>query len=343
MKKLIALLMSLLMVLSMAACGSGSSESQTAENASEETAEEEQATEEAAPEETADAEGTLTVAFCQYANLNNWRVTQTNDMEESIKGAGYNYIYTDANDDTAQQVSDMEDIIAQNPDYIVLSPREEAGYENVLAEAAEKGITVITVDRDCTGDKATYIAADFIWESETCANYMIEQLGTEDHINIVELSGTPGSTCAIERQEGFMNVVNQYDNYEVIASQVGDFSRTTSQTAMENLIQAYGDEIDVVYAHNDDNAIGALQAIKAAGLTPGEDILIYSIDGQRDALQSIVDGEMECSVLCSPYFGEKVLGVIDTLENGGTVESYIQNDGKLYTIENAEACLDEAY
>lgn len=331
MKKLTALLLSLAVVFSLSACGSSTS------------AEKKPASETPAPAESSTSEDTLTVAFCQYANLNNWRVTQTNDMEASIKGAGYNYIYTDAGDDTAQQVSDLEDIIAQNPDYIVLAPREEKGYESVLEKAAEKGIKVITVDRDCEGKKMTYIAANFIWEAETCANYMIEQLGTTDKVNIVELTGTPGSTCAIERQEGFMGIVDQYENYEVIASQVGDFSRTTSQTAMENLIQAYGDKIDVVYAHNDDNAIGALQAIKAAGLKPGEDILIYSIDGQRDALQAIVNGEMECSVLCSPYFGEAVLNVISTLESGGSVEDYIQNAGKLYTADNAEACLGEAY
>lgn len=337
MKKVLAFLLTLALALSLAACGSSGGQSQAGAQTNGGQQGESQGG------DAGSAEDTLTVAFCQYANLNNWRVTQTNDMEATMKGAGYRYIYTDAGDDTAQQVSDLEDIIAQNPDYIVLAPREEKGYESVLAKAAEQGITVITVDRDCEGEKATYIAANFIWESENCANYMIEQLGTTDPINIVELTGTPGSTCAIERQKGFMDVVGQHDNYTVIASQVGDFSRTTSQTAMENLIQSYGDEIDVVYAHNDDNAIGALQAIKAAGLKPGEDILIYSVDGQRDALQAIVNGEMELSVLCSPYFGETVLEVINTLENGGSVEEYIQNPGKLYTAENAEACLDEAY
>lgn len=207
MKKLIALFLSLAMVFSLAACGSGASTDKAPSS-------------DPTPAENSASEDTLTVAFCQYANLNNWRVTQTNDMEASIKGAGYNYIYTDAGDDTAQQVSDLEDIIAQNPDYIVLAPREEKGYESVLAKAAEKGIKVITVDRDCEGEKMTYIAANFIWEAETCANYMIEQLGTEEKVNIVELTGTPGSTCAIERQEGFMGIVDQYDNYEVISTRM---------------------------------------------------------------------------------------------------------------------------
>ena len=326
MKKVVLLLLGLAAMLAMAACSSGTTPSSDAS-------------------ETDDTAGsdTLTIAFSQYGSMNNWRVTQNNDMEAAIKGAGYNYIFTDAGDDTAQQLSDLEDIISQNPDYIVLAPREEQGFEAALSKAAEAGIPVITVDRDCIGERVTYIAADFIWESTTCAEFMIDQWGTEEPVNIVELTGTPGSTCAIERQEGFMNAIADYSNVQVIASQVGDFSRTTSQTAMENIIQAYGDEIDVVYAHNDDNAIGALQAIKAAGLTPGEDIKIYSIDGQRDAVQAIIDGEIECTVLCSPFFGETVLETIETLENGGTVESYIPNPGKLYDASNAAASLDEAY
>ena len=322
MKRIFALTLALLMAMSLVACGT------------EKTPDVQQ---------DSDKEGTLTVAFCQYANLNNWRVTQTNDMEATIKNAGWNYIYTDAGDDTAQQVSDLEDIIAQNPDYIVLAPREEEGYEEVLAKAAEKGITVITVDRDCKGEHITYIAADFIWESTTCAEKMIADWGTEQQLNIVELTGTPGSTCAIERQKGFMDAIAAHSNYKVIASQVGDFSRTTSQTAMENIIQAYGDQINVVYAHNDDNAIGALQAIKAAGLTPGVDIKIYSIDGQKDAAEAIANGEMACTVVCSPFFGETVLSVINTLENGGTVESYIQNPGKLIDAANIQEYLPEAY
>lgn len=333
MKKFFALLLCLAMVLSMAACSSGSSTSGSDSSTPADTTE---------PADNGDS-GILTIAFSQYGSMNNWRVTQNNDMEAAIKGAGYNYIFTDAGDDTAQQVSDLEDIITQKPDYIILAPREEQGFEAALAKAAEAGITVITVDRDCAGEHTTYVAADFIWESSTCANFMIDQLGTEEQVNIVELTGTPGSTCAIQRQQGFMDTIADYSNYTVIASQVGDFSRTVSQTAMENIIQAYGDEIDVVYAHNDDNAIGALQAIKAAGLVPGEDILIYTIDGQRDAVQAIVDGEIECSVLCSPFFGETVLDIIETLENGGTVESYIQNPGKVYDASNAADCLDEAY
>lgn len=288
----------------------------------------------------------LTVAFSQCGNQNNWKVVQTNDMKEKIEQAGYTYIYTDAQDDTAKQMSDIEDIIAQKPDYLVVSPREAEGLNPALDAAMDAGIPVILVDRGVNGeagaDYTVLNCGDFIWEGRTVAEYVKEQFG-DKRCNVVELTGTPGGSVTIDRAKGFADQIANYDNVNIIASQVGNFSRAESQKAMENLIQAYGGEIDAVYAHNDDNAIGALQAIKAAGLKPGEDILVYSIDGQKDALQAIVDGDLQCSVLCSPRFGDSVLSIIDKLEAGESVEGYIANPGKLYTIDNAEECLPEAY
>ena len=286
------------------------------------------------------------MAFSQCGNQNNWKVVQTNDMKEKIEQAGYTYIYTDAQDDTAKQMSDIEDIIAQKPDYLVVSPREAEGLNPALDAAMDAGIPVILVDRGVNGeagaDYTVLNCGDFIWEGRTVAEYVKEQFG-DKRCNVVELTGTPGGSVTIDRAKGFADQIANYDNVNIIASQVGNFSRAESQKAMENLIQAYGGEIDAVYAHNDDNAIGALQAIKAAGLKPGEDILVYSIDGQKDALQAIVDGDLQCSVLCSPRFGDSVLSIIDKLEAGESVEGYIANPGKLYTIDNAEECLPEAY
>ncbi len=290
--------------------------------------------------------GGLTVAFSQCGNQNNWKVVQTNDMKEKIEARGYKYIYTDAQDDTAKQMSDIEDIISQKPDYLIVSPRESEGLTPALKAAMDAGIPVILVDRGINGeagvDYTTLNSADLVWEGQTCAQYMKDQFG-DARCNVVELSGTPGATSTIDRNKGFTQEIANYDNVKIIASQVGNFNRAESQKAMENLIQAYGDEIDAVFAHNDDNAIGALQAIKAAGLKPGEDIKIYSMDGQKDALQAIIDGDMELSVLCQPRFGDSVLAIIDKLEAGEEVPAFVKNEGKLYTIENAEKCLEEAY
>lgn len=326
--KFLALSLALVMAGSLMACGTTPPASSAA----------------SAPD-TADApstDGAITVAFSQCGNQNNWKVSQTNDMKAIIEGAGYNYIYTDAQDDTAKQVSDIEDIISQKPDYLVLSPREQEGYQSVLDKAAAASIPVILVDRGCSGNVLTLNCGDFVWEGNTVATYLLEQFGDKP-CNVVELTGTPGSSVAADRAKGFAETIADHDNVKVIASQVGNFSRSESQKAMENMIQAYGSEIDAVYAHNDDNAIGAIQAIKAAGMKPGEDIKVYSIDGQKDALQAIIDGDLECSVLCSPLFGESVLKIIDMVESDQEVPTFFPNPGKLYTIDNAEACLSEAY
>lgn len=288
----------------------------------------------------------LTVAFSQCGNQNNWKVVQTNDMKEKIEARGYQYIYTDAQDDTAKQVSDIEDIISQQPDYLIVSPRESEGLKDVMKDAMDAGIPVIEVDRGVEGEAGVHFttlnSADLVWEGQQCAEYMMQQFG-EESCNVVEISGTPGASSTIDRGKGFAEAIKGHDNIQVIASQVGNFNRAEAQKVMENLIQAYGDQIDAVFAHNDDNAIGALQAIKAAGLKPGTDIKIYSCDGQKDAVQAIVDGEMELSVLCQPRFGDSVLSIIDKLEAGETIPAFVKNEGKLYIVDNAESCLDEAY
>ena len=258
----------------------------------------------------------LTVGFSQYASYNNWRVTNTDDINRALNEQGWKVIFADANDDTAQQITDLEDMIAQNPDYLVVGPREQEGYENVLEEAAEAGIKIVLYDRLADGPYDVLIQGDYIMEGENIGQAVVDTFGEEKEINIVELTGTPGADVTAQRSEGFMNIIKQHDNYNILASQVGNFSRTESQTAMENLIQSYGDKIDVVYAHSDDNGIGAINAIKAAGLTPGVDIVVFGVDGTKDGLQAIIDGEMKATYLCNPFYGDAIVELINKLEAG---------------------------
>ena len=282
----------------------------------------------------------LKVGYSQYAAYNNWRVTNTDDINRALKEAGYDVIFADANDDTAQQISDLEDMIAQQPDYLVIGPREQEGYENVLEEAKDAGIKVVLYDRLADGPYDVLIQGDYIMEGENVGQAVVDTFGEEEKINIVELTGTPGADVTAQRAEGFRNIIDQYDNYEILASQVGNFSRTESQTAMENLIQSYGDEIDVVYAHSDDNGIGAINAIKAAGLTPGKDIQVFGVDGTTDGLQAIIDGEMTATYLCNPFYGDAIVELIEKLEAGETFDDRVVLQGKLYTIDNAQESLD---
>ena len=192
----------------------------------------------------------------------------------------------------------------------------------------------------CNG-RTGHMIIDLVKEDENIEVVAgVDAFGDSDQINIVELTGTPGADVTAQRSEGFMNIIKEHSNYTILASQVGNFSRTESQTAMENLIQSYGDKINVVYAHSDDNGIGAINAIKAAGLKPGEDIYVFGVDGTTDGLQAIVDGEMTATYLCNPFYGDAIVDLVNRLEAGETFSDRVILEGKLYNIDNAQASLD---
>ncbi|MCR4705628.1 MAG: ABC transporter substrate-binding protein [Lachnospiraceae bacterium] len=340
-KKLLATLLTAAMTATLLVGCGGSAEEAAAPAADAAPAAAEEKAEAPAADAADAGSGTLKIGFSQYASYNNWRVTNTDDINRALNEQGWNVIFADANDDTAQQISDLEDMIAQKPDYIVLAPREEEGYANVLEEAKEAGIKVILFDR--LAKDAPYdvlIQGDYVLEGENVGQAVVDTFGEDKEINIVELTGTPGADVTAQRSEGFMNVISKHPNYKILASQVGNFSRTESQTAMENLIQSYGDKIDVVYAHSDDNGIGAINAIEAAGLKAGEDIQVFGVDGTKDGLQAIIDGKMKATYLCNPFYGDAIVGLIKDLESGKTFSDRVILEGKVYNIDNAQASLD---
>ncbi|WP_431802409.1 substrate-binding domain-containing protein [Halobacillus andaensis] len=294
----------------------------------------------------AKGESEVVVGFSQMENNNPWRIAQTESIRNEAKEQGYGMVYTDAQGDTAQQLSAIEDMIAQGVDYIVLAPREYKGLGPALKSAREADVPVIFVDRMAEGkageDYVTFIGSDFIEQGERAAEWLAEELGGEG--NIVELSGTTGASVAIDRAEGFRNYLNEHaSDMEIIASQTGDFARSEGQKVMESMLQSNGGNIDAVYAHNDEMAIGAINAIKSAGLTPNEDITVVSVDGTKDALQAIIDGEMGATVESSPFFGPLVFDVIEKLEAGESVDTEILIEDRFYDENNAEEFLDEAY
>lgn len=294
----------------------------------------------------ASADG-LKVAFSQMEMNNAWRVAETNSIKQEAEARGIELIYTDAQGDTAKQVSDVEDIIAKNPDVIMLAPREFEGLVPALEAAKEAGIPVILIDRAAKGeagvDYTTLISADFIWEGRQCALGLVERFGTEQPVNVVQITGTPGSSVAIERQKGFEDELAKYPNFNIIATQNGEFTRSIAQAAMENIIQAHGNEINAVYGHDDECAIGAIQALKAAGMKPGEDIAIYGVGGFKDAAVSIQAGEMDGTVLCSPFFGPTAFDTVEKIAAGEEVPGFIQNPGRMIDKTNVEEYMPDAF
>lgn len=282
----------------------------------------------------------LKVGFSQCDNGNSWRIAETESMQETAKEYGVELVYTDASADIAKQASDIEDMVAQGVDYLVVAPQEEDGLQAALKSAMDKGIPVILVDRGVNGEAGdvytTAIMSDFVWEAEQVANKFIEVLDGKG--NCVILQGTQGATSTNDRQKGFMDAIEGTD-IKVVADQVANYTMSEGQAVMENILQAQGDDIDMVFAHNDDMALGAITAFKAAGYKPGEDILVAGIDGPAAAMEAILAGEQLCSCSCSPLFGPIVFETIEKLQGGEDVPAEMTNEDTLYDIDNADVSL----
>lgn len=332
MKKVFSSLVFVFTATLLVACGGGSSGSGSSDSTS------------GTSEQAGNSD--IVVGWSQMENNNPWRIAETESIRNEAKERGYGMVYTDAQGDTARQVSDIEDMIAQGVDYIILAPREFEGLGPALNSAKGADIPVILVDRLAKGepgeDFVTFIGSDFILQGQRAAEWLVEEMDGQG--KIVELTGTTGSSVAIDRKEGFENYINENaPDMEIIASQTGDFARAEGQRVMENMLQSYGEKIDAVYAHNDEMAIGAINAIKSAGLTPGVDIIVVSVDGTKDALQAIIDGDMGATVESSPFFGPIVFDVIEKLIAGDSVDTEIILEDRFFDENNANEFVDEAY
>ncbi|MEY8753065.1 ABC transporter substrate-binding protein [Peribacillus frigoritolerans] len=291
-------------------------------------------------------DGKLIVGWSQMENNNPWRIAETESIREEAKKRGIQMVYSDAQGDTAKQLSDVEDMVAQGVDYIILAPREFEGLAPALTAAKNAKIPVILVDRKAKGtpgeDYVTFLGSDFIKQGQRAAKWLIEEKNGKG--NIVELTGTSGSSVAMDRHKGFADTIkDNAPEMKIIASQNGDFARANGQKVMENLLQSNGDEIDIVYAHNDEMAIGAINAIKSAGKVPGKDIIVVSVDGTKDGLQAIIDGEIGATVESTPFFGPQVFDVIGNLENGEDVPTEIIMEDRFFDKNNAKEFVNEAY
>lgn len=288
------------------------------------------------------------VGFAQMESNNPWRIAETKSFHDTAEACNWDLIATDAAGSAAKQVADVDSMIAQGIDVLFLPPREEKPLIPAVMKARAAGIPTFLVDRSVDPDVAkpgehfvAFLGSDFIDQGRRVAEWTLANFKGDKGI-IVELEGTTGSSPANDRKKGFDDVMAKHDNMTIVASQSGDFARDLGRQVMETLLQAHPD-VNVVYAHNDEMAIGAIQALELAGRKPGDDVLVVSIDGTRDALQAIIDGKMGVTVESSPFFGPLACETMKRYANGEDIEHWVQVKDRIFTKENAADHIAEAY
>lgn len=288
-------------------------------------------------------DGKIVVGFSQIGSESAWRVANTESiLSEAKKRPNISLKFSDAQQKQENQIKAIRTFIAQGVDIIAFSPVVETGFEAVLIEAKEAGIPVILTDRavDVEDDSlwVSFMGSDFVEEGRRAANWLISEGLTE--VNIVELQGTVGSAPAIDRKNGFAEIINKHPGMNVIKTQSGSFTRTGGKEVMEAFLKAEGQNIDVLYAHNDDMALGAIQAIEEYGLIPGKDIIIISIDAVRGAFQAMIEGKLNCTVECSPLLGPQLFDAAEALMRGESIKKRIVTIEDIFPQSVAVSVID---
>jgi len=282
----------------------------------------------------------LTVGFSQVGSESGWRTMFSESVKAEAESRGIDLKFSDAQQKQENQIKAIRSFIAQGVDAIVVAPVVETGWKPVLTEAQRAGIPVVIVDRNMALDDdslyLTRIASDFVEEGRKAARWLMQETGGD--CDIVELQGTVGATAAIDRMAGFNEIIDQYENATIIRSQTGDFTRSRGKEVMESFLKAEdgGAAICAVWAHNDEMAIGAALAIEEAGLDPGDDILIVSVDAVPDIFKAMADGDTNATVELSPHMGGPAFDAIEAWLAGDTnIPKLVTINGDLYTQETA--------
>jgi len=287
--------------------------------------------------------GKIVVGFSQIGAESAWRVANTESIQkEATKRPNIELKFSDAQQRQENQIKALRSFIAQKVDVIAFSPVVESGWEPVLKEAKAAEIPVILTDRavDTNDDSlwVTFMGSDIVEEGRRAARWLVEYMKGQP-ANIVELQGTVGSAPAIDRKTGFEEILKDHPELKVIKSQTGEFTRSKGKEVMEAFLKAEGKNINVLFAHNDDMALGAIQAIEAYGLNPGKDIIIVSIDAVRGAFEAMIEGKLNCTVECSPLLGPQLFDAVDALMAGKTLERRIVTEEGVFPQEVAAETL----
>jgi simple sugar transport system substrate-binding protein len=289
----------------------------------------------------------IVLGFAQVGKESDWRVANTESIKSAARDAGnIELLFRDGEQKQENQIKAIREFIAKKVDVIAFSADVESGWGEVLREAKAAGIPVFIIDRPVDEKDeslwVTLMGSDFLEEGRRSAQWLVNYMNTDKPVKIVELQGTIGSAPAIDRKIGFQEVLKDHPNYTIIRSESGDFFRNGGESVMRNILKdlkAKGEKFDVLFAHNDDMAIGAIKAMEETGLRPGKDIVIVSVDAIRDAFTAMIAGKLNCSVECTPLLGPQLMKAVKDYFAGKTLPVRIVTSEEVFPAEVARGAL----
>ncbi|GAB2804973.1 ABC transporter substrate-binding protein [Lentzea nigeriaca] len=285
---------------------------------------------------------TITMGFAQVGAESGWRTANTKSIQDEAKAAGIDLKFSDAQQKQENQIKAIRSYIQQKVKVIAFSPVVETGWDTVLLEAKRANIPVILTDRAIDSDDKslykTFLGSDFVEEGKKAGDWLVQN--ASGPTNVVELQGTTGAAPAIDRKKGFEEKIAAKPDIKIVASQTGDFTRSGGKQVMEAFLKSQP-KIDVVYAHNDDMGLGAIEAIKAAGKVPGKDIKIITVDAVKDGMTALANGEINYIVECNPLLGKQLMELAKKVVKGEEVPPRVVTVEGTFTQEQAKAALPQ--
>jgi simple sugar transport system substrate-binding protein len=282
----------------------------------------------------------LIVGYSQIGSESEWRAANTISIKETAKALSVELRFFDAQQKQEKQIEAVRKLIVQKVDVIGLSPIVETGWDEVFQEARDAGIPIILVDRRAAVPEdlyVSYLGSDFLEEGRNAARVMADLV--HGKANIVELVGTIGSAPANDRYTGFREILKDYPGMQIIDSESGDFTRARGKEVMAAFLQKHGNKITAVYAHNDDMALGAIQAIEEYGLKPGVDIKIVSVDAARGAFEAMIAGKLNATVECNPLLGPQFFELALKVVNGQSIPKWVPSIEGIFFPKDASEIL----
>jgi simple sugar transport system substrate-binding protein len=282
----------------------------------------------------------IVLGFSQIGAESEWRTANTESIKSAALTSNIDLRFSDAQQKQENQIKALRSFIAQKVDVIAFSPVVETGWDTVLQEAKAAQIPVILTDRAVTADSSLYvgfIGSDFVEEGRKAGRWAVEKFkdATGD-VNIVELQGTVGSAPANDRRQGFLEIIAANPRLKIVRTQSGDFTRSKGKEVMEAFLKAESKPIHLLYAHNDDMAIGAIQAIEEAGKRPGSEILIVSVDAVKGAFEAMIAGKLNATIECNPLLGPQLMTSVTEVVAGRAIPKRIVVEEQVFTMETAK-------